>query len=345
MSAAGNDDRFDSLFLGLAQNISRAHGPGIDNLMDSFLGFLRRKTDFFTGAQSSEVVERAVLAAVQRQMSVAGAEKEKREAQRRKARAKDEEAKARRAAAAAKRMEAEKEARSKKGKGKAKAAQSSKGVEIEMLDDDVDVDAAKKQAETVNAQAASSKEGGDDDEEEESTGLKPNEGNGADLDNYSWTQTLSEVNVQVPVPSGIRSRHIVCEYTKNTLKVGVKGEDLIINGDLFNEIVCDDCTWTLEDTSDGGRSLGLYLLKRDKMEWWKSIVKGEEEIDTKKVAPENSKLGDLDGETRKTVEKMMYDQRQKAMGLPTADEQTKQSAIKKFMDAHPEMDFSNAKIC
>ncbi|KAJ4913496.1 Protein BOBBER 2 [Raphanus sativus] len=177
--------------------------------------------------------------------------------------------------------------------------------------------------------------------EEEKTGpIVPNKGNGLDFEKYSWTQNLQEVTITIPVPSGTSSRSVTCEIKKNRLKVGLKGQDPIIDGEFFNAVKPDDCFWNIEDQ----KIISVLLTKQDQMQWWKYCVKGEPEIDTQKVEPESSKLSDLDPETRSSVEKMMFDQRQKQMGLPTSDEIEKQDMMKKFMSQHPEMNFSNAKF-
>ena len=169
--------------------------------------------------------------------------------------------------------------------------------------------------------------------------VKPNAGNGADLDKYSWTQSLNEVEVRINIGSGIKSKQITSEIKSGSIKLGVKGQDLVLNGQLHQKIKPDDSSWVI----DNGE-LCLTLAKVNTMEWWPRVVVGDPEIDTQKVQPENSKLEDLDSETRATVEKMMFDSRQKAQGLPSSDELQKQEMLQKFMKAHPEMDFSNAKI-
>ncbi|XP_019189089.1 PREDICTED: protein BOBBER 1 isoform X2 [Ipomoea nil] len=129
----------------------------------------------------------------------------------------------------------------------------------------------------------------------------PNKGNGLDMDNYSWVQSLQEVTITIPVPPGTKSRFIECNIKKNHLKVGLKGQPPVIDAELYKPVKVDDCFWSLEDQ----KSISVLLTKSDQMEWWKFLVKGEPEIDTQKVEPESSKLSDLDPETRSTVEKMM----------------------------------------
>lgn len=176
--------------------------------------------------------------------------------------------------------------------------------------------------------------------EAEPKDLKPNASNGADLDRYSWAQTLAECTASFPVPPGTRGRDCAVAISRTSLSVGLKGQPPILAGELYAAVKPDDCCWNVVD----GRVLEVTLAKASGMEWWRAVVRGEPEIDVQRVEPESSKLEDLDPDMRATVERMMHDQRQKALGLPTSEEQEKAAALRRFMAAHPEMDFSNAKV-
>ena len=76
--------------------------------------------------------------------------------------------------------------------------------------------------------------------------------------------------------------------------------------------------------------LNVHFEKVSQAAWWPCVVEGAPKIDTKRIVPENSKLSDLDGETRAMVEKMMFDNRQKEMGQPTSDQLKQQEVNTRF---------------
>ena len=172
-------------------------------------------------------------------------------------------------------------------------------------------------------------------------------GNGCTTDRYSWTQTLQDVSVAFPVPAGTKGRDVTVEIRATHARVLLKGAPApLLDAPLHKRVRTEDSSWTMSrDDASGGATLALFLTKENQMEWWASVGQGEPAIDVTKVEPENSKLGDLDAETRKTVEKMMFDNAQKAKGLPTSDEMLKQDALRKFMAAHPECVAIPARPC
>lgn len=319
-----DEEKFDGMLLALAQQ----HQGGIKEVLRIFFGFLHRKTDFFHGAPAG--VPRQTILEVLKEFEDK-AEKKREDVMKEK-------------------EQREKEFQEHKEKLKKKEQEEfdkvNTGSKIEEVTDEEaekvkQANEAKQKESTADIKDKKVDEEEEDDEDAKGK-MKPNTGNGADLEKYRWVQTLGDIDLYVPTGVGVplKSRDIIVEFTKKHLKVSLKGHPPIIDADMPHNVKVEECYWTLEDK----KLIHVFLEKINKMEWWDQIVVTDPLINTKKVQPENSKLGDLDGETRSMVEKMMYDQRQKEMGKPTSDEQKKQDMLAKFMAQHPEMDFSKAKI-
>jgi hypothetical protein len=168
-------------------------------------------------------------------------------------------------------------------------------------------EAAKKSGKPIEELKKEPKE--ENKEEEGNKGQKPNAGNGGTTDLYVWEQTLKDVTVNIKLPPGITSKNLVIKLTAKHAKVEIKGQSApMVDKDFCKPIKMDDSLWTLESDANGQRVLQLNLIKLEGQNWWDCVFDGDEKIDTQKVEPENSKLSDLDGDTRGVVEKMMFDQ-------------------------------------
>ncbi|KAL6267560.1 hypothetical protein P5V15_000635 [Pogonomyrmex californicus] len=184
------EEQFDGMLLALAQQ----HEGGVQDLLDTFFSFLARKTDFYIGGGEG-AAEKLVMSKFKKHEASALAK-----------------------AASDKAERTEQERRRKERLEKKRKEEQA---EEEKIDNDsrivelTDEQAVKLQEEIDNKKLANdtavagssnnsakkdentdSKNGNVSDEEEdekEKNKLKPNIGNGADMPNYRWTQTLGEV--------------------------------------------------------------------------------------------------------------------------------------------------------
>lgn len=308
------EERFDGILLQLAQQ----HDGGVPALLETLFGFLRRKTDFYA---RPEAAKEMVLGAFSKHEKLA-AEVEKRK------------------------RKAEEERRKKQEEEKnqprvVELTDEQEKIILEKMKNKAPISTADLEKEEKLKPIKKAEPEGEEESEEDKGKLLPNYGNGSKTDTYVWTQTLQEVDVKVPVPEGTRSRDLIVDLKANHLKIVLKKDNVVLVDDDFERAIrVDDCSWTINDS----KLIELSLSKQNQMEWWSRLTKSETQINTKKITPEASKLEDLDVETRGTVEKMMYDQRQKSLGLPTADEQKGRDMLQKFKEQHPEMDFSKVNI-
>lgn len=304
---------------GIMYNIVREAG-GYEGFFDTVFSFLKRKTDFFSDFKKAEsVIANAGKKHLEEYARLAQVKKDKEQEE-------------------AKRRE-EREAKLKQ------AAEESKKIPTPTKEDTSPVGKKQEQPNPPNTPVTDHPPKDTKATEEKSDKVAPNSGNGSKTDRYMWTQTLDEVQANVFLPAKTTKKEVEVRLELDRLYIGMRDKSQVfVDAAWCDKIHPDDSYWTIEDLESGGRAVQLTLSKFNQMGWWDCLVKGEPVIDTQKVSPEPSKLSDLDGEMKSTVEKMMLDMRRKQAGLPSLEEEEKKNKLAEFMKAHPEMDFSNCKF-
>lgn len=139
--------------------------------------------------------------------------------------------------------------------------------------------------------------------------------NGASTDKYNWSQGLTEVVVQIPLPQATKPKELDVKIKSKFLSVAYKGKEPFITGELYEKIKVDDSLWSIEDS----KFLNINFEKAYEA-IWKCVIVGDLEIDTKTV--DNSKrVEDFDLETQGHLQKVLYEQERKKMGLLTTEEE------------------------
>lgn len=150
--------------------------------------------------------------------------------------------------------------------------------------------------------------------------------NGAVYENYSWSQTISEIDIIVKVPPTVTTKHLIVNISTQNISVKLKNENLIIlEGLLCQKCKHTDAIWSF----DKGR-LEIHLEKAYEM-WWDCFLQSEPKLDIAKLDCSRP-FEDLSEEAQAKIQELTWNQERKRLGLPTSDEIKMHDKLKKAWD-------------
>lgn len=151
--------------------------------------------------------------------------------------------------------------------------------------------------------------------------------NGAATDKYKWSQDLSDVTLQLNLPSGTKTKEIKVKFETKHIKVTVKDE-VLLEGNLSEPIHRENSYWNIDEGTL------VIILEKSKDCVWKSVIIGDSEIDPKTVDT-SRRVDEYDEETQVGIRKVMYEHERKLKGLPTSDEEKAQNALMEMWKKSP----------
>ena len=114
-----------------------------------------------------------------------------------------------------------------------------------------------------------------------------------ETDKYSWNQNESEIEMFIMLDEyyaqdkNINAKDIKIAIKSTTLLVIINGIE-VINGEFYEKVIPDDCSWLIDTLRSGKKQLWFTFMKATptvKYKHWKSLLKGDKEMKASKLGP------------------------------------------------------------
>lgn len=151
--------------------------------------------------------------------------------------------------------------------------------------------------------------------------------NGAVHENYSWAQTIKEIDLIIKVPDNTLSKNLVVDILPKKIKVKLKTNNtILLEGELVYKCKCGDAIWSLDRNR-----LEIHLEKLNEI-WWECLLIGESKLDVSKMDCSRP-FEELPEEAQAKIEELTWNQEQKRLGLPTSEEKVMNETLRKAWNA------------
>ncbi|ORM41860.1 Ubiquitin-conjugating enzyme E2 2 [Babesia sp. Xinjiang] len=101
--------------------------------------------------------------------------------------------------------------------------------------------------------------------------------NGGKTNLYSWTQTFTDVTVEIVALRNIAAHHVKLNINRDSMQLNLWGKN-VIHGKFPYLINADESMWSIEDKC----RLIISLEKTDER-WWDALIEGHPKIDVTKI--------------------------------------------------------------
>lgn len=147
--------------------------------------------------------------------------------------------------------------------------------------------------------------------------------NGAIYENYSWSQSIREVDINVKVPPEVTTKNLLVDIQPNKISVKIKHTNTtLLEGELCQKCKHTEAIWSLEKGK-----LEIHLEKVAEI-WWDFLIQGEAKLDLTKIDCSRP-YEELSEEAQAKIQELTWNQERKRLGLPTSEELQMQEKLKK----------------